>query len=304
MKYAYDKGFKKVAVSMPFCGMICKLSHKPMEKMIDKIKIPPGVVVREFSIGGYAGEQIKVKEISPENPCDRAMLVLHGGGFGYKTAPSQLLHACRYAKSLHCRAYLVDYHLLPDYPFPAAYEDAMAAYRYMVTHATELDINPDKIIVLGDSAGGALAANVCNMAQAKELPMPCCQVLIYPVVDYEMFTESMRLFADTPMWNARKNKKMWGMYLKNATDKDINIASPMKNVLPDILPPTYIETTEFDCLRDEGIAYAQHIRGVAKCVELNETKGTIHGYDVLMSHPITKENLQKRIEFMESHGHV
>lgn len=301
MKYAYDKGFKKVAVNMPFSSLICKLTHKPMEIMLERVKIPKDVTIRDFSIKGYRDEQIKVKEITSENPSDVAMLVLHGGGFGYKTAPNQLLNACEYAAALQCRAYLPDYHLLPEYPFPAAYEDAMSTYQYMVTHAAELEINPEKIIVLGDSAGGTLAANVCNMAQTKGLPMPYCQVLIYPVTDNAMTTESMRQFPDTPMWNAKNNRKMWDMYLKNATDEEIGIAVPMKNMLPEILPPTYIETTEFDCLRDEGIAYAKHIQGVAKSVEVNETKGTVHGYDILSKHPITRENIEKRIGFMKKY---
>ena len=300
MKYAYDKGFKKAAINMPFRGLICKLSHRPLEKILNKVKIPKEVTIRNFSISGYHNEQITVKEIVPENPSDTAILVLHGGGFGYKTSPHQLLNACRYAASLHCRAYLPDYHLLPDYPFPAAYEDAMSTYEYLVTHSEELTINPKKIIVLGDSAGGTLAANVCNMAHLKGLPTPYCQVLIYPATDNAMTTESMKQFPDTPLWNAKNNKIMWNMYLKYATEEEVNIAVPMKNTLPSILPPTYIETAEFDCLHDEGIAYAKHIQTVAKYIEINETKGTIHGYDSLLKHPITQENIEKRIEFMQS----
>jgi len=299
MKYAYDKGFKKAAVNLPFGGLVCKLSHKPLEKILERVKIPTDVAVRDFSIEGYRNEQIWVKEIVPENPSNVAILVLHGGGFGYKTAPSQLLNACQYASRLHCRAYLPDYHLLPEYPFPAAYEDAMSAYQYMVNHAAELAIDPEKIIVLGDSAGGTLAANVCNMAQGEGLPIPFCQVLIYPATDDAMTTESMKQFPDTPMWNAKNNRKMWDMYLKNATAEEVCVAVPMKNVLPKILPPTYIETAEFDCLHDEAIAYAKHIQGVAQSIEVNETKGTVHGYDTLMKHPITRENIKKRIEFMK-----
>lgn len=298
MKYAYDKGFKKIAVNMPFSGLFCKLSHKPLEKMLKRIKLPQDITVREFTIDGYGNEPVRVMEIVPSDPGDGAILVLHGGGFGYKTSPHQLLNACCYASKLHCRAYLPDYHLLPKYPFPAAYEDVMSTYKYIVSHVAELSINPDKIFVLGDSAGGALAANVCNMAQQKGLPMPCCQVLIYPVVDDEMKTESMKRFTDTPLWNAKNNRKMWGMYLKNATDEEMRVAVPVKNPLPKHLPPTYIETAEFDCLHDEAICYAKHIEGVAKKIEIYETKGTIHGYDTLSAHPIAQESMRKRIEFM------
>ena len=299
MKYAYDKGFRKVAVNMPFSGLICKLTHKPMDRMMEKVKIPKDVTVRDFLLKGYQEEEIRVKEIIPGNPGDGAILVLHGGGFGYKTSPHQFLNACRYASSLHCRAYLPDYHLLPDYPFPAAYEDVMSTYCYMVAHARELAINPEKIMVLGDSAGGTLAINVCNTVVQRGLPMPLAQILIYPATDDAMTTESMKRFLDTPLWNAKYNKKMWEMYLKNTTDEEKSMAVPMKNLFPEMLPPTYVETAEFDCLHDEAIVYAERIQGMAKQIEINETKGTVHGYDVMQKHPITQENIEKRIEFMK-----
>ena len=299
MKYAIDKDLKKYMVKMPFYGWFCKMTHKPMDILLAMTKVPDDIEVRDFYISGYKNEPIRVKEIIPDSPRAGAILVLHGGGFGYKTSPHQFLNVCLYAKELHCRAYLPDYHLLPDYPFPAAYEDAMAMYRYMVTKASELGIQTEKIIVLGDSAGGALAANVCNFAQENSLPMPCCQVLIYPVTDNTMETASMKSFTDTPMWNAKNNKRMWEMYVKNLPAEELRRAVPMKNPKPDKLPPTYIETAEYDCLRDEAVIYAENIRGKAKTVELYETKGTAHGYDIASKHPIVNVSIKKRIEFME-----
>lgn len=299
MKYEYDKNFKKIATNMPFNGVICKLSRNSMDKMLRNTELPKEVQARDFTIRGYQNEEISVKEIAPKNPEEHAILILHGGGFGYKMAPYQLLNACHYAIQLRCRVYLPDYHLLPEYPAPAAVEDALATYQYIVSHAKKLEINPEKIIVLGDSAGGALAANVCNMAQAKGMPRPCAQVLIYPVIDNAMNTESMKQFPDTPLWNAKNNKKMWKMYLKDATEEEIRVAVPMKNSLPETLSPTYIETTEFDCLRDEALAYAEHIRNVAEYIEVNETKGTLHGYDCLFEHPTVQDSLEKRVKFME-----
>ena len=300
MKYPYDKGFRKVAFNMPFIGWMCKMTHKPLKRMVDRMKPPKGISLRNFTIPGYQGESIDVKEIMPENPSDAAILFLHGGGFGYKTSPGQFKFACEYALGLNCRAFMPDYHLLPDYPFPAAYEDAILTYQYIIENAAKLGIDENKIIVLGDSAGGALAANVCNTAEARGLPRPMCQVLIYPVTDDKMNTESMMRFTDTPLWNAKNNRKMWPMYLKDVTEEARQIAVPVKNSLPQSLPPTYIETAEFDCLHDEGIAYAKYIEGVAECVEINETKGTFHGYDILSNHPITRDSVKKRIAFMKS----
>ena len=271
----------------------------PLEIIIKFIRPPKNLAVKDFYINGFENQKILVKEISPQLPNDFALLVLHGGGFGYKTAPHQLTNAFEYATKLNCKTYLVDYHLLPNFPFPAAYEDSIKTYEYLISNADRLKINPKKIIVLGDSAGGCLAANLCNIVESKNLPRPCCQVLIYPVTDNSMTTTSMKTFTDTPLWNAKNNQRMWKMYLKNCTAQQEQIAVPMKNHLPEVLPPTYVETAEFDCLHDEGILYAEKIKNRTTELQINETKGTFHGYDMLSSHPISKNSVEKRIVFMK-----
>jgi acetyl esterase/lipase len=77
------------------------------------------------------------------------------------------------------------------------------------------------------------------------------------------------------------------------------IAVPMKNQLPEVLPPTYLETAEFDCLYDEGILYAEKIKNHTAELQINKTKETFHGYDMLSNHPISKDSLAKRIAFMK-----
>ena len=299
MKYQYHKDFRKIAFKLPFSKLICRLSQKPLELMLNMIKPPKNISVDNFFIQGFNNDKILIKEISPESPNDFVLLVLHGGGFGYKTAPHQLTNAFEYTSKLNCKTYLVDYHLLPKFPFPAAYEDSLKTYEYLISNADKLKINPKKIIVLGDSAGGCLAANLCNTVESKNLPRPCCQVLIYPVTDNSMTTNSMKTFTDTPLWNSKNNQRMWKMYLKNATVQQEQIAIPMKNPLPKVLPPTYIETAEFDCLHDEGIIYAEKIKNHTTELQIHETKGTFHGYDMLSSHPISKDSVEKRIAFMK-----
>ena len=299
MKYQYHKDFRKIAFKLPFSKLICRLSQKPLELMLNMIKPPKNISVDNFFIQGFNNDKILIKEISPESPNDFALLVLHGGGFGYKTAPHQLTNAFEYTSKLNCKTFLVDYHLLPNFPFPAAYEDSLKTYEYLISNADKLKINPKKIIVLGDSAGGCLAANICNTVESKNLPRPCCQVLIYPVTDNSMTRNSMKTFTDTPLWNSKNNQRMWEMYLKDCTPQQEQIAVPMKNPLPKTLPPTYIETAEFDCLHDEGIIYAEKIKNRTAELQINETKGTFHGYDMLSSHPISKGSVEKRITFMK-----
>lgn len=301
MKYSYDKKFRKIAFSLPFSPLSCKLSKLPLHIIGNLIKPAKSqnLKINTICIKAYKNLSIKVKQIIPKNPNDFAILDLHGGGFGYKAAPHQIKYAFEYSEKLQCQVFFPDYHLLPDFPFPAAFEDSLKTYEYIVNHSEELKINPEKIIVLGDSAGGTLAANICNMAYTKDLPTPCGQVLIYPATDNQMNTNSMKEFTSTPLWNAKNNSQLWPLYLKNVTAEEEKIAVPMQNPLPQSLPKTYIETAQFDCLRDQAFLYAKKIQPISKSLEINQTMGTIHGYDMLTSHPTSKASLKKRIDFMQ-----
>ena len=118
MKYNYNKDFRKIAFKLPFSKLICFLSQTSLIIIIKFIKPPKNLTVRNFYINGFENQKILVKEISPELPNDFALLVLHGGGFGYKTAPHQLTNAFEYSTKLNCKSYLVDYHLLPSFDYP------------------------------------------------------------------------------------------------------------------------------------------------------------------------------------------
>lgn len=90
MKYPFNKDFRKIAFKLPFSKLICRLSQMPLEIIIKFIRPPKNLTVKDFYINEFENQKILVKEISPQLPNDFALLVLHGGGFGYKTAPHQL----------------------------------------------------------------------------------------------------------------------------------------------------------------------------------------------------------------------
>lgn len=301
MKYPIERGLQCAAKNIPFSPVLCRLSQKLHEKLHRPFAAPEGVTVTMETFHGFQGLPFEVMVITPEGrmPSSPAILDLHGGAFGYKAAEYQLTYACKYAKETGCIVFFPDYHLLPDYPHPAAYEDAMAVYREISAERNRWGVRPDRILVVGDSAGGALAAGVCNHAEKEGLPAPCFQMLIYPVLDCRMETESMRNFPDTPVWNAKNNRKMWELYLKDVPLEQWMEASPMQNELPMRLPATYIETTEFDCLHDEAIAYARRIRPLAKSVTVEQTIGTMHGYDMVTDSPMVREQVQVRIDALK-----
>lgn len=264
-------------------------------------KVPHGVAHKSMTLNGYKGLPFKVERFEPANATQRlpCLLYLHGGAFSYKAAAYHKKLACLYAIGTNCRVYFPDYHLTPRYPYPAAYEDVLALYKYILKHAEALGIDRKKIGLAGDSAGAALAALLCNNHEREALEPPCLQMLVYPATDASMQTDSMQKFRDTPLWNAQNNRRMWSYYCKGLAPEEIFRASPLHSRLPRFLPDTYIETAEYDCLHDEGILYGQRLREAGAKVTLNETKGTFHGYDSALYTQIAVRNIRKRIAFLK-----
>ena len=207
-----------------------------------------------------------------------------------------------------------DYHLAPDYPYPAAVEDVRSLYKYAADHAEELGIDAGRIGLAGDSAGGTIAALVCNGYEKDKLIKPCLQMLVYPLTDADMETRSMKKYTDTPFWDSTYMPLMWDMYLGDQNSGDFEDktgcalkddlkkeALPMHNALPSSIPDTYIETAEFDCLHDEGILYGQRLEKAGAKVEWNDTKGTFHGYDMALDTRIVINSVKKRLSFLRKH---
>lgn len=258
-------------------------------------------VTRE-KIKGYKDELIEVLTITPTEYEDEVLPCLvyyHGGGFFFGASPTHYKVVREYAVSTPCKIIFVQYRLAPKYPHPIPCEDSFSAYQWVLDNCDTLKIDKDKIGVGGDSAGGALAAAVSQMARDRGVILPLFEMLIYPVLDYRMSTISNKEFTDTPMWNSKLSKKMWDGYLNDYDPLLIMYASPLEANNFNGLPKTYIETAEFDCLRDEGIIYAKKLEEAGVSVELNETKGTMHGFDVVFNAPTTQEQIAKRILYMK-----
>jgi len=220
---------------------------------------------------------------------------LHGGAFALKAAPYHKNLACEYALKTPCKVIFVDYRLAPKYAFPVGVEDCYAAFEWVCKNSEVLGIDKNRIAIGGDSSGGALAAAVSLMARDRKAPSICFQMLIYPVTDARQITESIKNYIDTPMWNSKLNHKMWKLYLKDGVHCDREYASPMEAISLENLPDSYIEVSEFDCLRDEGINFAEALQKSGINVELHKTIGTVHGFDIAEKSEIVRQSVAKRI---------
>jgi len=206
------------------------------------------------------------------------LIFFHGGGwvFGSLDTHDGL---CRVlANEAGCRVISVAYRLGPEHKFPAAVEDSYAATRWVAENAQELGIDPNRIAVAGDSAGGSLAAVVCQLAKQEAGPDLALQVLICPAMDMSAETQSRRAFAEGYFLD--KTTLQWSLdhYCRPGVDlKDPRI-SPLRAADLSGLPPAHIHTAEFDPFRDEGKAYADRLERAGVKVRYACHDGMIHHF--------------------------
>ncbi|MCI8524524.1 MAG: alpha/beta hydrolase [Oscillospiraceae bacterium] len=284
---------RRIARRVPYNRAVIRCANLFLAAALRLTRVPADVTRAQITLAG-SGLPFRTEIFTPADaagalPC---LLYLHGGAFSYRASVHHKKLACLYAAQARCKVFFPDYHLAPKHPYPAAYQDALALYRHLTAHAGALGIDPEKIGVGGDSAGAALAALVTNRCEQEALPLPCLQMLVYPVTDAAMETASMQKYTDTPLWNAKSTRRMWRCY-GGGLD-----ASPMHDRLPRCIPDTYLETAEFDCLRDEGALYGEKLRAAGARVTRNDTRGTFHGYDAALGTSVAAESIRRRVSFL------
>jgi acetyl esterase/lipase len=263
------------------------------------------VRVRTHAVRGEGGHTVAVYEIAAEDLSGTAPAIVdyHGGGFFLGYAALHLRAAERYALEGRCRVFLPDYRLSTGHPFPAGFDDCHATLAWVHASAAALGVDPRRVALLGDSAGGALAAGVAQKAADRREHPVCAQVLIYPVTDHETKTESAQKFTDTPFWRTASNRNMWKVYLRDSEYARSGgrapvpaYAAPLHRARFAGLPPAWIEVAEFDPLRDEGRHYAEALKAAGVPVELREVKGAIHGYDLVEGSPTAEAVFRERMQ--------
>ena len=209
----------------------------------------------------------------------RGLLVFyHGGGWVVGTLDSHD-NLCRYlALAGGVRVLSVDYRLAPEHPFPAAVEDAVAAFDWVVANAAVLGADPGLIGVGGDSAGGNLAVVVSQHAAAGGGGRPAYQLLIYPAVDFSRRRRSRELFSAGFYLTDERMTWFESHYLGSWTDKADLRLSPLLAEDLSGMPPTYLVTAGFDPLRDEGEEFAKRLAAAGVPVQVRRQDALIHGF--------------------------
>lgn len=226
------------------------------------------------------GGRLRVRIYRPAGSVVRLLptiLYFHGGGFVIGSLEGYDL-ACRYfcARS-GCAVVAVDYRLAPEHKFPAAVDDALSAYRWLAGEATKLGLDPARIVVAGDSAGGTLATVAARELRGEPRP-PCLQWLIYPATDLAGDTASHRSCGEGFLLSHADMEWFRGHYLNGLGEIDDPRASPLRAADLAGSAPALIFTAGFDPLRDEGQAYGERLRAAGVKVVHREFDTLIHGF--------------------------
>lgn len=269
-------------------GIFMHVKHSDKNVKVSKMKINVG----DADIVALLYEPINCNNNAP------LLVYFHGGAYMYKAAPYHFRLVKDYSVHANCKILMVDYRLAPKHKYPVPVQDCYKSLEFAVNHTEQLGIDKSKIAVGGDSAGGGIAASVALMARDMELVNLCGQMLIYPVLDKRINSNSMKKYTDTPVWNSKLTKKMMPFYFPSTDVELAEYASAVEVENLSNLPNTYIETAEFDCLHDDGVNYAKRLNDSSVDVELYETKGTMHGFDMAAKSSITIKSVKKRIGFL------
>ncbi len=262
------------------------LPHAVGRKAVDKMSedseaAPPDVA--SVDDGGFAGPggEIHFRRYRPlgSTPGPLPTLIYyHGGGFVIGNIETHDSTCRRLANKSRCQVISIDYRLAPEHPFPAPIDDGIAAYRHIRDNAASFEADPKHIAVGGDSAGGAMAAVVCQSARRAGETMPAFQMLIYPATDSSRESASRKQFAEGYFLSKELIDWFWNAYAPPGTDLADLRLSPLLEKDFAGLPPAFVLTAGFDPLRDEGRAYADRLIDAGVKTTYVNYPGTIHGF--------------------------
>jgi acetyl esterase len=253
-----------------------------------EVDMPAADIEDRVIAGGPTGE-VNVRIVRPAGASGALPLVLHCHGGGWILGDRDTFERLDRELATLARAVVlfVEYTPAPEAHYPVQNEQAYAALEWAVANAGELGVDPGRVAVIGDSAGGSMAAALTLMAKERGGPGLAAQVLCYPVTDADLDTATYRRYADGPWLTRDAMRWFWDAYLPDEERRSEIMASPLQASLEQLrgLPPALVINGEHDVLRDEGEAYARKLSEAGVRVTQVRYAGTIH--DFVLLNPIT-----------------
>jgi acetyl esterase len=263
--------------------MVARQSFSGMMELTGPKDVPVGKV-ENFTIPGPGGE-LRARSYAPIAAAGSlpTLVYFHGGGF---VAGSLQSHdgLCRlFTAEGGFKVIALDYRLAPEHPWPAAVDDAWAALQWIEENASDLGVDAGRIAVGGDSAGGMLAAIVTQLAREKGGVKIAYQMLLFPNTQVGGETSSMNEFAVGYFLERRVIDYFNSLYLPADADRNSPKVSPLRAKSFAGLPPAYVMLGGYDPLHDEGLAYADKLRGAGVKVTIADYPDLVHGFIYLQT---------------------
>jgi acetyl esterase/lipase len=244
-----------------------------------------GVTIENVWIPGPPGApNVRVRKYEPVQraPGSAALLWIHGGGYVIGKPEQSDVVCGRFAKELGIQVIAVDYRLAPEHPFPAPLEDCYAALAWMHSHAGELKIDPDRLAIGGDSAGGGLAAALAQITRDRKRIQPVFQLLLYPMLDDRTTLRADHKGTGKYIWTPDSNVFGWTSYLAQPPGGPSapKYAAPARTEDLTGLPPAWVGTGTLDLFYEEDVEYARRLQASGVACELDEVPGAYHAFEV------------------------
>jgi len=247
-------------------------------------RLAPGKRIEGVTVRVVREGDIRMRVYTPESPSGAGLLWIHGGGLVLGSARMDDRFCGETAQRLGVTIVSVDYRLAPRHPFPAALDDGYGAWQWLRAHAGELGVDPARIAVGGQSAGGGLAASLVQRLHDEGVRV-AAQLVFCPMLDDRTAADRRHDGSEHFIWSNRSNLVGWSSYLGaslGAAQLPPYAAAARREDLAG-LPPTWIYTSDIELFRDEDIDYARRLEAAGVQVTLEIVSGAPHGFEAWAS---------------------
>lgn len=250
-----------------------------LDQMTADLPPNPNVSTEDVSIAGPGGD-LALRIYRPAAPAATrpCILFIHGGGMVLGNLETDHLTAVMLCETIGAVVVSVDYRLAPENPYPAGADDCFAALQWIAAHASDLDIDPERLAMYGGSAGGGLAIATALRARDTGGPALCFVMAPYPMIDDRNETASSKEIVDIGIWDRAGNIEAWQWYLGGAEADQY--AAPARATDLAGLPSMFIDVGDRDMFHDEDAAFVERLTAAGVPVEWHEYAGAYHASEV------------------------
>jgi len=258
----------------------------------------PSVTVKQYQTTSCDGNEVTIHHFSKttdtqtdasgkQNEAGPAVLHIHGGGLILGSVDDFNRPLSAQVEATGVPIFSVEYRLAPEHPYPAAHNDAVAGLKWLHEHAHEFNVSPQRIGVMGESAGGNLATGLALKAKDEKIGSPIKKlILVYPMLD-DRNTEPIKDLNGLEVWTTADNATGWGAYLSGSGtggpgEKDVSkYAAPARAEIEDLkaMPETYVDVGGVDIFRDEDLAFVSKLGHAGVRTEFHLYPGVPHGFE-------------------------